>query len=141
MPYDGGSVIGLIILLVEVAVPHANMQPMAYSAPASLLTEAKHQRPVLIRGFLFFAPTPKWGGRQKTSLDYHRANLSYHLLAYAKGCHYMIHINDLTLWATSDYRQIGNAPKVDPSYKCAGLFRLERLVKSAPCMRVQVVAN
>jgi len=24
MPYDGGSVIGLIILLFEVAVPHAN---------------------------------------------------------------------------------------------------------------------
>ncbi len=43
MPYDGGSVIGLIILLFEVAVPHANMQPMAYSAPA-LRAEAKHQR-------------------------------------------------------------------------------------------------
>jgi len=35
MPYDGGSVIGLIILLTEVAVPHTKMQPMAYSAPAS----------------------------------------------------------------------------------------------------------
>jgi len=35
MPYDGGSVIGLIILLAEVAVPQIKMQPMAYSAPAS----------------------------------------------------------------------------------------------------------
>jgi hypothetical protein len=33
MPYDGGSVTGLINLLFEVAVPHKKMQPMAYSAP------------------------------------------------------------------------------------------------------------
>jgi len=35
MPYDGGSVTGLINLLFEVAVPHIKMQPIAYSAPAS----------------------------------------------------------------------------------------------------------
>ena len=80
MPYDGGSVTGLIILLFEVAVPHKDMQPMAYSAPASLHAEAKHQRHILIRCFLFFALTPTWGGEKKTSLDCQRANLSYHLL-------------------------------------------------------------
>jgi hypothetical protein len=65
MPYDGGSVIGLIILLNEVAVPHKNMQPMAYSAPASLLAEAKHQRHILIRCFLFFALTPNGVEKRK----------------------------------------------------------------------------
>jgi hypothetical protein len=82
MPYDGGSVIGLIILLNEVALPHKNMQPMAYSAPVSLLAEAKHQRHILIACFLFFALTPKWGGKKKISLDYQRANISYHLLTW-----------------------------------------------------------
>jgi hypothetical protein len=87
MPYDGGSVIGLIILLFEVAVPHKNMQPMAYSAPASLLAEAKHQRHILIRYFLFFALTPTWGEKKKMSLDCQRANLSYHLLSiYGESC-------------------------------------------------------
>jgi hypothetical protein len=60
MPYDGGSVTGLIILLFEVAVPHKNMQPMAYSAPA-FFTEAKHQRRILVRYFSFFRPHPKTG--------------------------------------------------------------------------------
>jgi hypothetical protein len=65
MPYDGGSVKGLIILLVEVAVPHIAIQPMAYSAPASLLAETKHQRRILVRYFSFFRPHPKWGGKKK----------------------------------------------------------------------------
>ena len=59
MPYDGGSVIGLINLLFEVTVPHAKMQPMAYSAPA--ITEAKHQLGILVRYFSFFRPHPKTG--------------------------------------------------------------------------------
>ena len=63
MPYDGGSVIGLINLLFEVAVPHAKMQPMAYSAPA--ITEAKHQLGILVRYFSFFRLHPKWGGKMK----------------------------------------------------------------------------
>ena len=58
MPYDGGSVIGLINLLFEVAVPHKTMQPMAYSAPA--ITEAKHQRHIRV-GYFFFSPAPKTG--------------------------------------------------------------------------------
>ena len=65
MPYDGGSVIGLIILLNEVAAPHIAMQPMAYSAPASLLAEAKHQRHVLLRCFSFFHPHPKMGWKKE----------------------------------------------------------------------------
>ena len=59
MPYDGGSVIGLINLLFEVAVPHANIQPMAYSAPA--ITEAKHQLGIWVKIFFFFSPSPKKG--------------------------------------------------------------------------------
>ena len=59
MPYDGGSVIGLINLLFEVAMPHAKMQPMAYSAPA--MTEAKHQRHIRVGYFSFFRPHPKTG--------------------------------------------------------------------------------
>jgi len=59
MPYDGGSVIGLINLLFEVAVPHEKMQPMAYSAPA--ITEAKHQRHIRVGYFSFFRPHPKTG--------------------------------------------------------------------------------
>ena len=59
MPYDGGSVIGLINLLFEVVVPHKIMQPMAYSAPA--ITEAKHQRHIRVRYFSFFRPHPKTG--------------------------------------------------------------------------------
>ena len=59
MPYDGGSVIGLINLLFEVAVPHKIMQPMAYSAPA--ITEAKHQRHIRVGYFSFFRPHPKTG--------------------------------------------------------------------------------
>jgi len=62
MPYDGGSVIGLINLLFEVAVPHKTMQPMAYSAPA--ITEAKHQRHIRV-GYFFFRPHPKRGGKKK----------------------------------------------------------------------------
>jgi hypothetical protein len=66
MPYDGGSVTGLIILLFEVAVPHKTMQPMAYSAPASCFsTEAKHQLGILVRCFSFFRPRPKWGGKKE----------------------------------------------------------------------------
>jgi len=62
MPYDGGSVIGLIILLNEVAMPHKKMQPMTYSAPAScFFTEAKHQLGILVRHFSFFCPHPKTG--------------------------------------------------------------------------------
>ena len=64
MPYDGGSVKGLIILLFEVAVPHTKIQPMAYSAPA-FFTEAKHQRRILVRYFSFFRPHPKRGGKKK----------------------------------------------------------------------------
>ncbi|MHC4856186.1 MAG: hypothetical protein ACYS72_07260 [Planctomycetota bacterium] len=59
MPYDGGSVTGLINLLFEVTVPHAKMQPMAYSAPA--ITEAKHQRHIWVGYFSFFRPHPKTG--------------------------------------------------------------------------------
>jgi hypothetical protein len=59
MPYDGGSVIGLINLLNEVVVPHKIMQPMAYSAPA--MTEAKHQRHIRVGYFSFFRPHPKTG--------------------------------------------------------------------------------
>ncbi|MHC5185141.1 MAG: hypothetical protein ACYSPI_12850 [Planctomycetota bacterium] len=59
MPYDGGSVIGLINLPFEVAVPHQKMQPMAYSAPA--ITEAKHQRHIRVGYFSFFRPHPKTG--------------------------------------------------------------------------------
>ena len=59
MPYDGGSVIGLINLLNEVAVPHKTMQPRAYSAPAT--TEAKHQRHISVGYFSFFRPHPKTG--------------------------------------------------------------------------------
>jgi len=81
MPYDGGSVIGLINLLIEVAVPHANMQPMAYSAPA--ITEAKHQLGIWVKIFFFFSPAPKKGvGKRKISLDCQRTNLSYHLLSH-----------------------------------------------------------
>ena len=66
MPYDGGSVIGLINLLFEVAMPHAKMQPMAYSAPvACSSTEAKHQLGILVRYFSFFRPHPKRGGKKK----------------------------------------------------------------------------
>jgi len=65
MPYDGGSVIGLINLLFEVAMPHAKMQPMAYSAPA--MTEAKHQRHIRVRYFSFFRPHPKQGGKKKNT--------------------------------------------------------------------------
>ena len=62
MPYDGGSVIGLIILLNEVALPHTKIQPMAYSAPVSCFsTEAKHQLGILVRYFSFFCPHPKTG--------------------------------------------------------------------------------
>ena len=63
MPYDGGSVIGLINLLFEVAVPHEKMQPMAYPAPA--ITEAKHQRHISVGYFSFFRPHPKQGGKKK----------------------------------------------------------------------------
>jgi hypothetical protein len=56
MPYDGGSVIGLINLLNEVTMPHEKMQPMAYSAP--VIAEAKHQRHVLVGYFSFFRPHP-----------------------------------------------------------------------------------
>ena len=63
MPYDGGSVIGLINLLFEVAVPHAKIQPMAYSAPA--IAEAKHQLGILVRYFSFFRPHPNGGGEKK----------------------------------------------------------------------------
>jgi len=63
MPYDGGSVIGLINLLFEVAVPHKTMQPMAYSAPA--ITEAKHQRQIRVGYFSFFRLTQKRGGKKK----------------------------------------------------------------------------
>lgn len=59
MPYDGGSVTGLINLLNEVAVPHKIMQPMAYSAP--VIAEAKHQRLYWGRIFFFFSPAPKTG--------------------------------------------------------------------------------
>jgi len=62
MPYDGSSVIGLINLLFEVAMPHAKMQPMAYSAPVT--AEAKHQRCSLVKIFFFFASSPK-NGREK----------------------------------------------------------------------------
>ena len=63
MPYDGGSVIGLINLLFEVAVPHKIMQPMAYSAPA--ITEAKHQRHIQVGYFSFFRPHPKTGWKNE----------------------------------------------------------------------------
>lgn len=63
MPYDGGSVIGLINLPFEVAVPHKIMQPMAYSAPA--MTEAKHQRHIRVGYFSFFRPHLKRGGKMK----------------------------------------------------------------------------
>ena len=59
MPYDGGSGIGLINLLFEVAVPHKIMQPMAYSAP--VIAEAKHQRHISVGYFSFFRPHPKTG--------------------------------------------------------------------------------
>ena len=59
MPYDGGSGIGLINLLFEVATPHKTMQPMAYSAPVA--TEAKHQLGIPGRYFSFFRPHPKTG--------------------------------------------------------------------------------
>jgi len=38
---------------------------------------------------------------------------SYHarLLAYAKGCHYTIHIDYLVPLAAPNYRQYGNAPR------------------------------
>jgi len=64
MPYDGGSVIGLIILLNEVAVPHKTMQPMAYSAPASFLLKL-NTNVNSSRYFSFFCPHPKWGGKKK----------------------------------------------------------------------------
>ena len=63
MPYDGGSGIGLINLLFEVAVPHKIMQPMAYSAP--VIAEAKHQRHISVGYFSFFRPHPKGGGKKK----------------------------------------------------------------------------
>ena len=65
MPYDGGSVIGLIILLAEVAVPHEIMQPMAYSAP--VIAEAKHQRHIRVGYFSFFRPHPKRAGKKKNT--------------------------------------------------------------------------
>ena len=63
MPYDGGSGIGLINLLFEVAVPHKIMQPMAYSAP--VIAEAKHQCHISVGYFSFFRPHPKRGGEKK----------------------------------------------------------------------------
>jgi len=79
MPYDGGSGIGLINLLFEVATPHKTMQPMAYSAPVA--TEAKHQLGIPGRYFSFFSPAPKNGvEKRKIAINYQRANLSYHLL-------------------------------------------------------------
>jgi len=67
MPYDGGSVTGLIILLFEVpdrSGPHKN--DAAYdlfcsSFPLKLNTNVISCQDI----FLFFALTPRWGGKKK----------------------------------------------------------------------------
>jgi hypothetical protein len=88
MPYDGGSVIGLINLLFEVTMPHKTMQPMAYSAPA--ITEAKHQRHIWVGYFSFFRPHPKTGWEKEKyrsiikELIYRTISFQVSIMTYTK---------------------------------------------------------
>ena len=71
MPYGGDSVIGLIILLYEVTMPHINNAAYDLSTPAaksiSIVTEA--QTPTMSFAnryfFAFFALTEIRGGKSK----------------------------------------------------------------------------
>ena len=75
-------------------MPHAKIQPMAYSAPA--ITEAKHQRHIRVGYFSFFRPHPKTG-RENEKYRSIVKELIYRTISFLRTIHKYIHnYTDLT---------------------------------------------